>query len=578
MHLLISLLPLVFLVGCNGWEVKAPEPTQAGQPTITAPVSFVHLPVSVGTSLIESEVVKNFGNSPVFKGNTGEISAKLLVDKSFPDILEDVLVTPYKAAGCVTKQVASTCIKNVTKDIWENCLKRLRLDRCLKRVVVPVQYQCMKEVQECWPEVKEVVESRIKVHAYVKEQLLPTSVVVNYEGWLRGIDIDAQGQNIAVRLGLHTEVWVDVKQGVLDASVKIKGALKCKADFGVFANVHTSVNSDASIALTVQDFKLDVKRLCLPGVVELADVGFLDPTKYIQKEIFLKLIEKPLLKFVNKQIHKSIGDDLVFGEQISEMSKKLNEPIEAGGDVWITVNPSKMLVTQLVGSGSGGDNKLKIGFGLEAYPNISLGDPPAPEPLKEEIKFEVVDHIGAGIHLLAKGSLQVSYAQDRLKSDLITHINEKHGEFPLSVGDVELYQSGDKFVIGLSIVKRGNDKLQGKLFLWATPYLDVESAELRLREVGFDVETKNILADVGAWLLTGEIEKVIEDKARFKYGGELSRLQSDFAEIELDSDIGSLFGKIDSISAEQIWVGDSAINLIAKASGSAAFELKPKLQ
>lgn len=567
----------ILLAGCEDWSVTPPEKSTAGQPTVSVPVSYAQIPISVRTADVEQAVLAEAATKPLFAGKTDEISAKLLVDEDIPAIMEDVVVTPFKAAGCVTTQVIRQCPQNTVRRIKESCLKGFppKPWDCFRDITVTIMAPCAQDVTECWPEVKEVIESRVKIAAYVKEQTLPTSVWINYSGRLAGLDLEASGKSIAINARIDTTVSVDIKQGILGASMKVKGALKCDATFTVMATIDTTITPEAAIDLRVTKFDLDANRLCVPGAVELADLSMLNLSRLLRKEVFMRLLEKPLLKFINKKLKSEVADDLNFRDEMNRLGVSLRDPIDLKNKAWLLVNPKRLVVTQFSGSGTGAENELALNVAFEAKPEIVFDHKPESSAGEQTLEFNVAEKLGSGIHLIAKGSVDLDTATNMLKTELDKTLNEKFPNSPYTLGKVGMYQSGEKFVISLSFVKRGETEEKGTIYLLAVPHLNVATSTLRVRDVEFDLSSKNAVAKAAAWLLSGEIEKAIQDKAKWSYEGDLKRLQSDIGVIRSSSKAGSFEGQVDEINPRAIWISDNSLNLIAEASGSGSFRVNP---
>ena len=224
MYKTITFVLLISLVvaGCDSWDAKAPPETQFDEPIISIPTSYAHVPLSIRTSLIEDAVLQRTATSPIFSGQTDEVSVDIGAEENIPAVIKKVVVTPFKAAGCAVKQVSSRCPKQIEKRIKERCFRKLRVWDCFRTITETVYAPCLRETTECWPEVKEVLESQIVVPATVKDRLLPTSVRLKYQGWLRNFDVEAHGRDLSVTGVVDTTVSVDIKQGLLGASMKVK--------------------------------------------------------------------------------------------------------------------------------------------------------------------------------------------------------------------------------------------------------------------------------------------------------------------------------------------------------------------
>ncbi|OLP72986.1 hypothetical protein AK812_SmicGene47966, partial [Symbiodinium microadriaticum] len=342
----ICLLATLFLTGCDNWDAKAPPETQANEPSISIPASYAHVPLSIKTSMIEEAVLQRASVGPIFNGRTDEISADIGAEEDIPAVIEKVIVTPYKAAGCAVKQVTSSCPKSIEKRIKERCFRNFRIWDCFRTITETVYVPCVRDVQQCWPEIKEVIESHVVVPATIKDCLLPTSVWFNYAGWLRQFDVEAHGRDLTVSGVVDTTVSVDIKQGVLSASMKVKGALKCDIKLGLDMTVRTTVQGDASVDIEITRFNLDTKHLCIPGAVQLTDLTLLNTNLFLHKELLKEVLKKPFLKILNQQLDKQIADDLKFADRLQKIANSISKPIDLKNDAWLRINPEKLLASQ----------------------------------------------------------------------------------------------------------------------------------------------------------------------------------------------------------------------------------------
>lgn len=226
---------------------------------------------------------------------------------------------------------------------------------------------------------------------------------------------------------------------------------------------------------------------------QLADLAMLDINRYMTEEILKALFEKPILTVINKQLARAVADDLTFGDRVEQLGVSLRDPIDLGKQAWLLVDPIKIQVTQLKGVGSGPSNASNTTVAFESRPRVKLGSRPTDVPSSSALEFSLADNIPTGFHLIGKGFVDLDYVRIKIRSALISFLNERYSKTPYTIGDVDLYQSGNKFVLVLSVVKRSDHKLKGKVYLWASPLLDVQNGQVNLRDVSFDVESANVL-------------------------------------------------------------------------------------
>ena len=153
-------------------------------------------------------------------------------------------------------------------------------------------------------------------------------------------------------------------------------------------------------------------------------------------------------------------------------------------------------------------------------------------------------------------------------------MKNKYPNAPASVAAVHLYQSGQQFVVGLTLARATDGKVLGDAYLWARPYVDEIFQELRLQNVRFDPDTQRVLSKVAAWLLSSKLEQFIQETAAFRYGGLFEYLQTDFDDFKVENGSTILHGDLKSVRINDIWIADNAINISATAKGNLTVSIK----
>jgi len=576
--LVIIFLGLLLSSCQESWEVAAPEEIPSGSPNTAIRDSLILIPIQIPTSLITSKVMEATKYKPIFSGRTDEISAKLLVNEHFSDVFEDVLVTPGKLAGCLLVTPPGTCTEQKPTNETYRCIAKVLLGvpifkKCARTVMRSVPVPCAK-VNQCWDKIEPVFESQLKLAAHIKSKLAPTSVWINYEGWLQDINIGAVGKNIYFKAKVQIDVSADVKQGLLGASVKVNGILKCNSKFGISAIANTTINPDASVGVEITKFTINASRLCIPGAVKIAPIALLDLKNFISVNMIKEFLNEPILNAINKQISGDNNNAFDFKKNLDQLSRDLERPFTLGNDSWLQVNPKAVLVTQLNGIDPGPNNKITLSAGIKAQPIFSVGSKPALSENANPIKFLLVDQIPTGFFLAVKGKIELKYAESLLTNELQKSLKAFNPDSRYQIGEVRLYQSKKRFVIRLLIMKEEYEV--GQLYLMAEPVLNMETQKLQLKNVKFTADSQNILLKSANWIFSSKIEKIVEKKASFDYSSEINKIIMSLSVIRLENDIGTITGSVDKITPRDIWMENEAINILVEAKGKLLVELNSK--
>ena len=568
---------LLALTGCHDWNAKAPPESKAERVDLVLPDSYAKMTIAASANELERSILETYATEPLDKGKSNELVAKLLVKKKqLVQKMEDYIVTPYKAPGCVTKEIIKACPKQVAQNITEKCWRNF-LEKsfdCVKTIWVEQYFPCNRAYQECWPEVKEAIGSRPVWAIEIQDRKIPTSVWINHEVFLRGLTLQAHGSGLNIRADMELGIAIDVKTGILAASETVEGPLKCSSKFQVTGRANTVVDNNLEIDVSIDNFNMDIDKICMPGTVEVADPALLNAPAYVLKNPLERVIHKEIQRKLSEKTGSEVADTLDFKNLLNEFSSDLSDSLKLNSDEWLQVNPRAFAVSQVYSTAVGEESILKVDVAVVARPAIYPQASAPANPRNPKPPISVVDNLGDGLVLDASGRYSLVSADNLLHKEIRKFLKNKYPNAPASVAAVHLYQSGQQFVVGLTLARATDGKVLGDAYLWARPYVDEISQELRLQNVRFDSDTQRVLTKVAAWLLSSKLEQFIQQSAAFKYGGLLEYFQTEFDDFKVENGSTILFGDLKSVGINDIWIADNAINISATAKGNMTVSIK----
>lgn len=568
---------LLALTGCHDWNAKAPPESKAERVDLILPDSYAKMTIAASAHELDRHILETYATEPLDRGKSDELSATLSVKKKqLVQKMVNYVVTPYEAPGCVTKEIIKDCPKHVAQNITEKCWRNFpeKSFDCVKAVWVEQYFPCNRSYQKCWPEVKGVIGSSLIWAIEIQDKKIPTSVWINHELFLRSLSLQAYGSRLDIRADMELGIAIDVKTGTLAATETIEGALKCSAKFQVAGRANTFLDNNLEIDVSIDNFSMDIEKICMPGAVEIADLALLNAPAYVLKKPLERVIHKEIQRKLNEQIDSELADTLDLKNLLNEFSSDLSEPLKLNSDQWLRVNPRAFAVSQIYSTAVGEDSFLKADVAVVARPVIYL-QANAPASLRNpKPPISVVDHLGDGLVLDASVRYSLVSADNLLHKEIRKFLRNKFPNAPASVAAVHLYQSGQQFVFGLTLARATDGKVLGDAYLWARPYVDEISQELRLQNVRFDPDTQRVLTKVAAWLLSSKLEQFIQQSAAIKYGGLLEYFQTEFDDFKMEKGSTLLVGDVKSVAINDIWIADNAINISATAKGNMTVSIK----
>jgi hypothetical protein len=386
------------------------------------------------------------------------------------------------------------------------------------------------------------------------------------------VALNAIGNSIQAAAGFRFKASADVRQGALGTSIKVKGALVCSVDINVKIVSKITIGEDGIIDVDVSDFSLDPKQFCIPGAIQLTELaGTLSPDVQKFRLLYKLFIKKELVKLINKEIRAQTADDRDLKKQITKIAQDFKDAKPIGKVAWIQVRPEEVYLSQISGDGSGPDNTTRITAGVVARPLITIGTKPKIEP-SNDLKFSLASG-PPGVHVLIQARLSLDIARTALESDLRSFMDERFPNSAYSLAVSNVYQSGNRMIVAVSILRRRDSHKIVTGYFSALSYLTDDNG-IALRDITIDEETRKAMLRFADWLLTSGVEKFIESKTRFDLSGEIRKITKILNPFKADTGAGTMSGSCEKLSEKGIWIADKAINLLATADCRAQIEIK----
>jgi hypothetical protein len=189
----------------------------------------------------------------------------------------------------------------------------------------------------------------------------------------------------------------------------------------------------------------------------------------------------------------------------------LKDPIEVETNVWLSINPDKMVASPFNGSGS----TVNATVGLLAYPQIIAGSkPPSSTNSLPDLGNESA---GNNFHVALDAELTFKWASDQVSQALVGRQYPVEGH-TFKITKASVYGTGTITVLQLGI---GGD-VSGTIYLVGKPSFDAVSDVFSVNGLDYSLETKNKLAEVADWLLHAGIQESLADQTKWDLSPQIS--------------------------------------------------------
>lgn len=385
---------------------------------------------------------------------------------------------------------------------------------------------------------------------------------------------DNNGDNMMIRVTRRAPVRIETRNGnfIFTVPVHIWSKVGWKMEqFGVSLSKYEDVDFDIDIKFVSKvtigsDWKVKTRT---------SDNGFDWVSKPVVKigmfsipvtSIVEKIIDDQL-PAVAKLIDQQVADKVDLKPYVLDAWNSLQTPLLVNEEyeAWLKITPLELMMTPFVSKGK----NASFVVGLKARTETVLGAKPVvvPNPTLPALQIATtpVDSKFA-VGLIAE--VPYSQAKKMAMKQVAGQVYEfQEGKYKIEVTDMELYGQGDYLIVMAAL----KGSLNGKVYLRGKPAYDAATRSVVIKELDYDLDTKNRLIKTADWLAHGKFLKMMTPFFTVSLASQLDEaqkmIQQNLANNKLDNGI-SIKGKLNELSPQNIFVTPTAIQTIIRAQGN----------
>lgn len=277
------------------------------------------------------------------------------------------------------------------------------------------------------------------------------------------------------------------------------------------------------------------------------------------------------LRELGPQIDEKLRTSIKTKDLVQRLWNDINQPIVVSSEppAWLDVEPRSFHFSPMQ---TRADTVL---FGLRTVTFIEMvmdrapagGSPDPLPPLQASldstdnfnIDLAVSVPYAAGAEILAAALADKEFAvKDQVK---------------VRVNDVELYASGPLLVAGLGFtadVPGQRAGIEGRFFLKGLPVYDDATRTIRVDSLDYDIDSRNYLAEVAAWMLYDQFIETIQERLILPVGDEIELARARLAAALHHRPVGKhvmINGSITRLAPGRLYLTDEALHVKVLANG-----------
>lgn len=276
---------------------------------------------------------------------------------------------------------------------------------------------------------------------------------------------------------------------------------------------------------------------------------------------------------ISKTIDAQIAEAIPLKNHVEQAWGMAKAPVLLSKefDTWLMVQPAQVSMTPLLVK----NNVLRSTIGLKAFTQ-TITSAVKPTPLAGKIlppltiAERVPDHFRLGLISIVSYKEASRIAQANFAGKTFSFLK---GQYNVQVVGIELYGQNDKLVIKANL----KGSINGHIYLKGIPYYNPDTKILSLKDLDYDLDTKNTLIKTANWMFQGKFAAMMEKSMFFPVGEQIAGAQSSIQKMLDDYEVKKgihIKGKLKSIVPDKVYLTPDHIYSVVFAEGKVALQVE----
>ena len=456
-----------------------------------------------------------------------------------------LLVSLFLIITLTNCQPAATNRLNPTapKEVYNTTVMEVRNDRFLSTVHIPVSIAMGDVERQINAQVAGLIYEDNSLDDNNKDQFMA-------KVWKRGtIIVDAQDSLFHFTVPLR--IWAK-------AGVSVLGFTQYKeTEFEIDLRFKTKFDLDRDWSVNTQTQADGYGWVRRPTI---SVVGFNVPiTSFVSRMIDKNL--GSITKTLDGQIRRNVD----LRTPVLKVWNTLREPYLLSDKyrTYLQVVPKRVLITPLRFEG----RTIRATVGIEGFTLTTTGAKPDVRPAVSLPDLTVVSQVKDDFQI---GLLsEVSYpeaaqlAADEFVGKTFAFNNNSYS---ITITSMDLYGQNDNLIIKAGL----KGTISGDIYLRGRPYYDAQTQTISLKDLKYDLDTKNVLQQSANWLLQGTLTRTLEKQLTIPVGSYIADMQKLVQERLKNNQLAkgvTVNGRIDEIRPDQVYLTPTALLAVVNARG-----------
>lgn len=297
-------------------------------------------------------------------------------------------------------------------------------------------------------------------------------------------------------------------------------------------------------------------------------------------------VKKPSLKIVGLNIPVTSIVSRIIDNNLGKISKALDEQVRNQIDLrtpvltawntvrqpyliseqyrtWLLVVPKRILITPFRFEKGG----IRSTLGIEGYTLTQTGPKPDVRPATTIPELVVAKEIPDQFRIGLLSEATYPEATKIVSEEFVGKSYEfREGRYKITITGIDLYGQNNNLIIKATL----QGSLNGAVYLRGRPYYDAETRTISLRDLHYDLDTRNILYRTANWLLQGSFTRTLEKQLTIPVGDQIDEARKSFQTRLTNNQVVKgvvINGKLEQVTPDQVYLTQESMLAVVYVSG-----------
>ena len=284
----------------------------------------------------------------------------------------------------------------------------------------------------------------------------------------------------------------------------------------------------------------------------------------------------PITNIVGRLIDKNLGTITKTLDQQIRRNVDLRTPVLKAWNTlrdpyllsekyrtYLQVVPKRILITPLRFE----NRSIRATIGIEGFTLTTTGAKPDVRPAVSLPDLTVVNQVKDDFQIGLLSEASYAEAAKLVAEEFVGKtFSFSDNRYNITITSMDMYGQNENLIIKAGL----KGTINGDIYLKGQPYYDAHDQTISLKNLQYDLDTKNLLAQSANWLLKGTFARTLEKQLTIPVGSQIADMQKLLQERLKNNQLAKgviINGHIDEIRPDQVYLTPTALLAVVNARG-----------